>query len=235
MKNLSVALVEPFYEINVGYVARIMKNFGIKQLILINPRFELEKARRFASHGVDVLEHATESDLDTVRKNFNLLIGTSAITGTRTSNLLRNTLSVRELPKHLHQFSRKTCLLLGRDTTGLTNSEMEICDILTRIGTGTNYWTLNISHALAIILYEISDVQSSEPRRMATSKQKEFMVDYTRQLAELAGLQPYKNILAQRVIRQLAGRGLTTHREASILIGLLRRGVNALRNQVRYA
>ncbi|MCP8316808.1 MAG: hypothetical protein H3Z51_08110 [archaeon] len=56
MRRLSVALVEPVYEVNVGHIARVMKNFGLEELLLINPKVDLIKARKFASHGVDILE-----------------------------------------------------------------------------------------------------------------------------------------------------------------------------------
>jgi tRNA C32,U32 (ribose-2'-O)-methylase TrmJ len=45
--SIAVALVEPQYETNVGYIARIMKNFGYKQLYVINPSFDKEKAAKF--------------------------------------------------------------------------------------------------------------------------------------------------------------------------------------------
>jgi tRNA C32,U32 (ribose-2'-O)-methylase TrmJ len=47
-------------------------------------------------------------------------------------------------------------LVLGRDTTGLTNDEIKMCDITTVVETGSRYKTLNVSHAAAILLYLVS-------------------------------------------------------------------------------
>ncbi len=60
LKNLKIVLVEPAGALNVGSVARIMKNMGLEQLVLVNPHCHPlgEEARRMAVHGVDVLEKA---------------------------------------------------------------------------------------------------------------------------------------------------------------------------------
>ena len=49
-KDISICLIEPLYPINIGYVARIMKNFGFDKLLLCNSNTDLQKARPFASH-----------------------------------------------------------------------------------------------------------------------------------------------------------------------------------------
>ena len=55
---LGIVLVEPRHSINVGYVARIMKNFGVSKLLMVDPVYEMEEARRYAMHGYHILETA---------------------------------------------------------------------------------------------------------------------------------------------------------------------------------
>jgi len=47
--NISIVLVEPEHEVNVGHIARLMKNFGLSELLLINPKFDLEKAKKYSA------------------------------------------------------------------------------------------------------------------------------------------------------------------------------------------
>ena len=57
LEEIAICLIEPKYSINVGYVARIMKNFGFGKLLLIDSKADLIKARPFASHAVEILEN----------------------------------------------------------------------------------------------------------------------------------------------------------------------------------
>ena len=54
--EISICLIEPQYPINLGYIARIMKNFGFNKLLIVNSKVNMEEARPFASHAVDLLE-----------------------------------------------------------------------------------------------------------------------------------------------------------------------------------
>ncbi|MGL4881556.1 MAG: TrmH family RNA methyltransferase, partial [Waterburya sp.] len=60
LSNIRIVLVEPAGELNVGSIARIMKNMGLSQLILVNPKCDRlsENARKMAVHAVDILEKA---------------------------------------------------------------------------------------------------------------------------------------------------------------------------------
>ncbi|MEM7594894.1 MAG: TrmH family RNA methyltransferase, partial [Cyanobacteria bacterium P01_A01_bin.83] len=58
LTNIRIVLVEPAGALNVGSIARIMKNMGLMKLVLVNPRCDLhsDEARQMAVHAVDVLE-----------------------------------------------------------------------------------------------------------------------------------------------------------------------------------
>src|SRR6185437_10660530 len=67
---IAVALVEPQYPVNVGHVARLMKNFGLRRLYMVNPHYDSVEAVRYATHGKDVLASAKVVTLKQLRKKF---------------------------------------------------------------------------------------------------------------------------------------------------------------------
>ena len=95
--TIAVAIVEPQYHVNVGHIARLMKNFGLKKLYLVNPRYDREEAVRYATHGKDVLASAKVIMLKQLRKKFDILVATSAIQATSKLNILRESMSPERL------------------------------------------------------------------------------------------------------------------------------------------
>ena len=57
-KGVSVTLVAPRYPVNLGHVARLVRNFGVERLYLVNPRVDISVAAVYASHASDVLDDA---------------------------------------------------------------------------------------------------------------------------------------------------------------------------------
>ena len=58
LNSIPVCVMEPTYPINLGYIARVMKNFGLSELFIINPQVKLSDAYPFASHGRDLIDSA---------------------------------------------------------------------------------------------------------------------------------------------------------------------------------
>src|SRR5919202_4919414 len=110
--NIAVALVEPKYETNVGYVARIMKNFGYNQLYIINPGFNREKAAVFATHGKDILASSKISTLEELREKFDILVGTTALTAYSRLNILRNPIDAVRLSEIIKNVGMKRIFAL---------------------------------------------------------------------------------------------------------------------------
>jgi tRNA/rRNA methyltransferase len=252
MKRLSVAMVEPEFSINVGYVARIMANFGLAKLILVNRdkgRIDLEEATKFAAHGAkvvrDVRYFASVSD---VRKRFRLLVGTTAIRATKKSNINRKTIGPEECGQvvrenyfsHLVKGERnEICLLLGRDTTGLSNEELSLCDIAVTATTGSDYNTLNVSHAAAIILYcfrkefektlENKGAAIGSARSVASRAERERLVSLYLELARLSDFQGFKISKLQKALEGVFARSNPNLRELHLLMGVASRAILKLR------
>jgi len=223
MKKIAVALIEPLYEINVGYFARIMSNFGFKELYLIDPKADLRKARKFASHGFKILEDSKVCGFEDLVKKFDFLIGTTAIIGKKPTSILRAAITPQEVSQNLRGLTGSACLVFGRDTTGLKKEELEACDLIAHIPTSTNYLTLNISHAAAIILYEISKEKKFEKFTNATRSERERLIQYFMQLAMLSNFPVHKIPLLKEAMKQIFGRARLRNREATLLMGFFKK------------
>ncbi|MEM3383070.1 MAG: TrmJ/YjtD family RNA methyltransferase [Nitrososphaerales archaeon] len=228
IKKFSIALVEPIYEVNVGLIARVMKNFGLEELLLINPKVNLNEAKKFASHGSDILEKAKIISFDELIKSFDTVIGTTAIVAKKSSNILRKALTPEDLAENLKDYSGTLCLLFGRESTGLSNKELKKCDLVTSISTGTEYRTLNISHSVAIILYEILKKKTESNEEIVSREDKDRIIKYSIKLAEMCGFQKHKIPLIEEVMKKLMVKGKPTPRESYLLMGLLRKAILAL-------
>ncbi|MFH0748332.1 MAG: TrmH family RNA methyltransferase [Candidatus Bathyarchaeota archaeon] len=95
--EISVVLVEPEHEGNIGSVARLMKNFGLTRLWLVNPKAKLgEETVALASHARDVLDHARIfNNLDETLNGIDFAVGTTSIRAKRSSNILQYLLLLR--------------------------------------------------------------------------------------------------------------------------------------------
>lgn len=228
MNNLSLAVVEPTYPVNVGHLARLTKNFGLSSLILIDPSFDMEEALPYASHGADLLRSSKTMSFKEVLERFDLVVGTTAIPG-GSRNIKRDVVSPEAAAKRILMSRGSVCIVFGRETTGLTNEEIELCDIVISIPTGTDYRTLNVSHAAAIILYTLVTTRSPEIKRSEVPRPiRTLLLDSAVELANLSGFPKYKIPLLRQAIKMVISRSCPTYREATLILGLFRKAILAL-------
>ncbi len=217
--TISIALVEPKLAINVGYIARLMKNFGLKELLLIKPTFNMNRAKVFAMGGRDLLDKAKNIDFSELRK-FDLLVGTTAIRGKSRLNLIRDSITPEGLV-NLFQKNSNPCIVLGRESTGLTNRELNYCDVVVNIDTLTDYKTLNISHALAIILYEI--LSKGMSRKAAASKsERKLLMAYALALARKSDYPKHKEGMLLTALKRVLTSSCPPSKEVMLLVSLMR-------------
>ncbi len=154
--RFKIIIVQPRYQINIGYIARISKNFGVSRLFLVKPRTKIgERAIMFAKHARDLLAGAKiYPDLESAISDCDVVVGTTGIWRKAKVNFKRIYLIDETIKKISKLKGNKTVgILIGRDDIGLTKYEIERCDMVAYIGTNPEYPVLNISHALGIILY----------------------------------------------------------------------------------
>jgi tRNA/rRNA methyltransferase len=233
---VAVALIEPQYPINVGHIARLMKNFGLKSLYFVRPYFDKAEAAKYSTHGNDVLVSAKTVTLRQLTKKFDVLIGTTAIQATSRLNILRESISAEHLARIIHGSSTKDfCILLGRESSGLNNEELKMCNLVVTIDTKTNYRTMNVAHALAILLYEISKLQSELPVKkskkrvdLASQKDIDLFLQYVDKLANTGNYDLHKKPLLEAAAKNLLAKSMPTTKDVMLLMSLLRKSLLAI-------
>lgn len=232
-RELSVAMVQPAFPLNVGYVARIMSNFGLSKLFLVEPHFAVSEAIKYASHGADVLKNAESMSMRELRDRVGYLVGTTARCGSVASNISRRCVNIRRAASRILQYL-DPCILLGRDTTGLTNEETRLCDWIITIRTGTTYGTLNISHALAIILYQLSVTRNpSRQVKPPTWAIRRRAVNYAEQLGTVAGFPKEKLHLLRDASSRIFSGSIPREKEVRIIMMLMRDAILAVKRGQR--
>jgi TrmH family RNA methyltransferase len=224
--TVRVILVEPEKAGNIGAVARSMKNFALSDLWIVNPKTPLTmEARAFAMHGYDVLRRAKRAKtLKQALSNLNLVVGTSAVVATSRSNIKRVPMTPRELARRLVSLKGNVGIIFGRESSGLSNEETELCDLMITIPANHTYNVLNISSAASIIFYEIFQTRTTRPGPPLASEvvKRRLRLEFGR-LVNRSGVQSHKRTLVQRSFRNVISRSFMTSREASLLLGAFRR------------
>jgi TrmH family RNA methyltransferase len=227
MPSFFVVLVETEFEESIGFVARAMKNFGLKQLRLVNSIAETSSvARSRAGHAQDIMDNIEmHSSLIHAVKDADVTIGTTAQVSHSTCTLLRRPISPRQLSDVLYHTEGNVALVFGREGTGLTNEELGICDVVVTIPASSEYGTMNLSHAAAILMYEIFQTSriDSETELLASQATKQKILDLMSELAISSGIKEYKVGIAVKALRNILGRSAVRGREASVLAGTLRK------------
>ncbi len=161
LSAIKIVLVEPSHPGNVGAVARAMKTMGLSQLSLVQPKkFPHYEATKRSAGGEDVLNNANVVDsLANAVADCTLVLGTSV----RDREVSWPTSSPREAAErasqHLSLFdgvdSAQIAIVFGRESSGLTNAELERCHGQIRIDANPEYSSLNLASAVQILAYEL--------------------------------------------------------------------------------
>ncbi|RLF16136.1 MAG: RNA methyltransferase [Thermoprotei archaeon] len=231
--DVRVIFVEPLYELNIGYIARVMKNFGFKELYLVNPQVKLGmQARMMATHAQDILNSAViVKELDDAIKDVDFLIGTTGKPG-KDHNVERAAITLSEFISLIEESKvfGKLGILLGREDHGLPNEILERCDIVVTIEANPEYPILNVSHAAAIILYEIYKCKVRIPHFIheAKGEEKERLIKFFELLLDKIDYPMVKRKRVLIAFRRLLGRALVSSKEIHALYGVFRRTLSLL-------
>lgn len=215
--KISVAILEIQNPGNLGAIARVMKNFDLKELILINPKCKIDQeAIDRASHAKDILKKSKVKPFSYLKK-FDYVIGTTAKLG-RNYNIPRTPLPIDKIE------GKKIVILFGREDHGLSNKEIKQCDLITTIPSSKKYPTLNISHAAAIIFYELfknsKKEKSSSHFDYASRKDKDILIKLVNTtLKDLPFSTKEKRETQKKSWKSLINKAFLTKREIYNLCG----------------
>ncbi len=228
--RLTVVLLGVEHPGNLGAIARAMKNFGCPDLLLIDPKCSPadETAQNRAKWANDVLGNARVADIGAL-DDFDLVIGTTGKNGDD-FNLPRSPLTPEQLREKLADADEgmRVALLFGRESDGLVNDELKRCDFAVTIPTAGEYASLNLSHAVAVVLYELTAKRNAEtllarfPLVKAPEKRQLLkMIDGTLEALPFSTLE--KRVTQDVLWKRLVGKSMLTQREAKALLGFFRK------------
>jgi len=155
--TLKIVLVEPAGTINVGSVARLCENFGVDELRLVSPKCDYLalEAKKMAVRGIKILEQAkVYKDLNSALSDCSRIIATCG--RTHHGDIPLNT-NKEALCWALKSEQEETiALVFGREDRGLSNEELLKANKVISLNTNNNYPSLNLSHAVAIVLHQLN-------------------------------------------------------------------------------
>ena len=209
-----------------------MANFGLKNLVLINPPTLTPEAYYQATHGKYIVENAlVYPSLDEFyqSKRIDFKIASTGVAG-GSYNLSRIPLRPEQLSESIN-INNKIALLFGREGDGLSNKEIEDCDLCVSIPTDPSYPILNISHAAAIIFYELfknKHEYAVEGLEESSSLEKEYLIKDMTDLINGLDIPEHKKKNGLKTFKNIINRAFITGREAHTFKGILRRLKNKM-------
>ncbi|MCD4676318.1 MAG: RNA methyltransferase [Desulfobacula sp.] len=231
-ENLSIILVEPQGPINIGSVCRTMMNFGFTQLRLVNPtkHYKSLLAKKMALSAFTVLENALIfDDLASALCDIQIAFGTTRRFGKYRKNFFTPSGAAQKFQK---TYQKSACaMVLGPEDTGLETKDLDLCQHFITIPTHDAYPSMHLSHALTVLLYEVSLKSDSEemffdpqPEKLAKGNEIEHMFAHMREsLLKIDFLDKQNPEHLLRTFRRLFGAAGLTSRDVQIIRGMMSR------------
>jgi len=152
--NPTIVLVRPQLSENIGMTARVMNNFGLSKLSIVNPKagWPNKKAESSAKHAEKIIKKAKiyNSVINSISKN-DLVIATSNRKRFLTK-ISYNDFNI--LKKEISNF-KNIAILFGPENSGLSNQDLRLANFIFTIPTANLNKSLNLSHSVSIMSYEI--------------------------------------------------------------------------------
>ncbi|AEH07402.1 TrmJ/YjtD family RNA methyltransferase [Methanothermococcus okinawensis] len=219
-----VILVNPKYSGNVGAIARNMMNFGVNELRIVGSKDILnDEAYIRAVHAKEILNNAKFYDnLNDATQDIDFIVGTSgAVSGDR--NLKRVPITPHELAEKYKIVDGTMGIVFGREDDGLSNKELELCDLFVSIPTSEKYPIMNLSHAVSIILYELYVSSLNKPynvnMREASKLEKDVLLNIFNEFVDKNEYIPeYRKELCKTIFKRIISRAFISGKEANTLM-----------------
>lgn len=243
MSKPRIILVEPAGALNVGSVARVMKNMQLEDLVLVNPQCDRssEEAIRMAVHAIDVLERSRIVDnLPEALQGCQRAIATTA----RSRSIPTLLESPRVALPWLLAENVKSALIFGPEERGLSNTELNYAQRFVCIPSNPAYPSLNLAQAVAVCVYELyqaTHCQNIDNTKSYVNLSKEASLNSDSSidkasfdalekyyqhletvLLEIGYLYPHTTPARMEKFRRLYNKANLSSQEVSMLRGILR-------------
>ena len=177
--NLKVILVEPNGPLNVGSVARLCSNFEVDELRIVSPKCDIYslEAKKMALKGQKFLEHCNIfDDLEKAIFDCDLVLASCGRIDVSKDSYFESSEDIFDWTLSFKKINN-LAIIFGREDSGLTNDELLLANKTFNIPTSMNNPSLNLSHAVSIVLYELNKSSKRNSNRklevfnLASSKQ----------------------------------------------------------------
>lgn len=156
LDDIYIILCRPDESRNVGSACRAMANMGMKNLRIVGKKadYDEEKVKTLAIHAFSIWENAVFFDsIEAATKDCYVSAGTTRRRGKKRKEWL---LTPDEFSTKVNDIENgKVAVIFGNERTGLTDEELECCTLGVKIPTDEEFGSLNLSHAVQIICYEL--------------------------------------------------------------------------------
>ena len=240
-------LVEPAGPLNIGSVARLCANFDVSELRLVAPRCDhlCEQAVQMAVHGQSLLHAAAVfPDLLTAINDCRRAVGSCG-------RLDHGEIPLQDPEQALgwllasdgsaSSAKAPVALVFGREDRGLSNSELRLCQKVLCLQSGEAYPSLNLSHAVAVVLHELARLNSAEtearsiappsPDPAAAKALSALLNDATDLLLEAGFLLEHTASARMAKVQDLLQRATVRAEEVALLRGMVRQLRWAIRTE----
>jgi len=228
-KNISIVLYKPKYAGNIGSVARAAKNMGISNIIVVGKEdYDREEMQQRSTHlAADVLDQIQYFEsIEEALGSFNYIVGTTARLGKARGPFI----APRTVAKDIADISQKNkvALLFGPEDTGLANEELRLCHAVVTIPTSREFTSLNLSHAVMILCYEIftasaaATIAAATPKLALSSELEGMYGQIKTLLADIEFLNPENPDYWMMHLRRFFTRAGLLSREVKIIRGICR-------------
>jgi tRNA/rRNA methyltransferase len=229
--RLDVVLVRPKEDGNVGAVARLARNFGAHRIVLVAPRAPVgQEARRRAMGGLGLLTSSARAPtLAEAVAPADLVVGTTDLSLGRSNSYLRRSVSPERLAEIVRSSVGTVAVVFGPEDNGLSREELARCDLLVHVPARREFPTLNLSHAVSVVLYALHrargtvDPESTPAPELTelNGREKELFLERLGGLAARSGYPAHKRRGLILQFRRLLGRATPTEAEYRMMLGLL--------------
>jgi TrmH family RNA methyltransferase len=216
---------------NIGAAARAMKNMNLSQLTLVNPQgYPSAVATARASGADDVLSNALVCEsLEEALQGAHLVIGASA----RQRNIKWKQMDVvgacNEIQKITSVENQTVVVVFGTEKYGLTNEELDLCQILMTIPGNPDYFSLNVASAIQVFAYQnyvyntTTQFEQSSNKIASFDELEGFYTHLSQVLEHIEYFEDKRpKALLMRRLRRFFGRAEPEKEEVAILRGILR-------------
>jgi tRNA/rRNA methyltransferase len=229
-KNISIVLYKPKYAGNIGSIARAAKNMGIGNIVVVGTsNFDHEAMQQRSTHlAADVLNQIQYFEsINEALGGFNYIVGTTARLGKARGPFI----SPRAAAGDIVNISQKNkvALLFGPEDTGLANDQLRLCHAVVTIPTSREFTSLNLSHAVMILCYEIfisaspATTSAAATPKLARSSELEGMYGQIKTLlADIEFINPENPDYWMMHLRRFFSRSSLLSREVGIIRGICR-------------